>query len=177
MAHALEVAKSGRSSCRTCNTNIPKDTLRFGEETQTPFSDQPSMKWHHLTCAAKSRPVLVEEVLASYTGEIPDREELMRTIEVSKKTQKPSEFPHADRAPTGRAKCIACREPIEKGSIRVAVERDTEPGGAYMGKSAAYLHPKCAKTSIQGEDALAKIRKNSPALEEDDVKELEAAFS
>lgn len=177
MAHALEVAKSGRSSCRTCNTNIPKDTLRFGEETQTPFSDVPSMKWHHLMCAAKARPVLLEEVLQTYPGEIPDREEVLKTIEVSKKTQKPSEFPHADRAPTGRAKCIVCREPIEKASIRVAVEREQEPGGSYMGKSAAYLHPKCAKTSIQGDDALAKIKKNSPALTEEDVQELEAAFS
>src|SRR5262245_52538804 len=99
MAHVIEVAKSGRASCRTCKNSIPKGELRFGEEVMTQFSDSPSLQWHHLMCAAKSRPAQLAEVLATYSGEIPNRAELEQTIEVSKKTQKPTEFPHADRAP------------------------------------------------------------------------------
>ena len=37
MAHKIEMAKSGRATCRTCREKIDKDTLRFGEETANAF--------------------------------------------------------------------------------------------------------------------------------------------
>lgn len=176
MPHTIEVAKSGRAACRTCKENIAKGELRFGEEVQTQFSDAPSLQWHHLPCAAKSKPVQLSDALAQYSGEIPNREELEKTIETSKKTQKPGTFPYADRAPTGRAKCIICHEPIEKGTLRVAVEREVDTG-AFMGKSAAYLHPKCASKSIEGGDLFERISHNSSALEPADLDELKASLA
>jgi poly [ADP-ribose] polymerase len=177
MPHVIEEAKSGRASCRTCKQNIAKGELRFGEEAMNQFSDVPSLQWHHLKCAATSRPVQLEDTLAQHTGELADRAQLLETIAVAKKTGKPTEFPHADHAPTGRAKCIVCYQPIEKGSLRVAVERAVEGGGSYVGKSAAYLHPKCAAKAIEGGDVFARIKKNSPALEEEELKALEAELA
>jgi hypothetical protein len=171
MPHTIEVAKSGRASCRTCKQTIAKGELRFGEEVQTQFSDAPSLQWHHLMCAAKNKPAQLTDALAQYPEEIPDRAALEKTIEDAKKTQKPGQFPYADRAPTGRAKCIECRETIEKGSLRVAVEREVDTG-AFMGKSAAYLHPRCAAKAIEGGDVYEKIRANSLGLEERDLAEL-----
>ena len=52
MANVIEEAKSGRASCRTCRKAIAKGELRLGVETQTQFSDAPSLQWHHLLCAA-----------------------------------------------------------------------------------------------------------------------------
>ena len=43
---------------------------------------------------------------------------------------KPGGFPYTDRAPTGRAKCMQCEEPIAKDSFRVAVEREIDTGYA-----------------------------------------------
>lgn len=175
MPHTIEVAKSGRASCRTCKQTIAKGELRFGEEVQNQFSDAPALQWHHLMCAAKNKPGPLSEALASTAEQIPDRAELEKVIAESKKTQKPGQFPYADRAPTGRAKCISCHETIEKGSLRVAVEREVDTG-MFMGKSAAYLHPKCAATSIQGGEVFERIKANSSGLEEADLAELKAGI-
>ncbi len=171
MAHTIEVAKSGRASCRTCKEAIAKGELRFGEEVQSQFSDAPTLQWHHLHCAAKSKPAQLKEALTSFTGEIPDRKALEATIESAKSTTKASAYPHADRAPTGRAKCIVCNNAIEKGSIRVVVERELE-SGPFMGKTAGYLHPACARESIEEPDRFDRIKANSTQLSDADLEEL-----
>ena len=56
MANVIEEAKSGRASCRTCKKPIAKGELRLGVETQTQFSDTPSLAWHHVLCAAAKLP-------------------------------------------------------------------------------------------------------------------------
>jgi hypothetical protein len=175
VAHTIEVAKSGRAACRTCKQTIAKGELRFGEEVKNQFSDGPSLQWHHMTCAAKNKPAQLSEALVSTTEQIADRAELEKTIADAKKTQKPGQFPYADRAPTGRAKCIGCHQTIEKGTLRVAVEREVDTG-AFMGKSAAYLHPKCAAEAIEGGDVFERIKANSFNLEEKDLEELKTGL-
>ena len=76
MANVIEEAKSGRASCRTCRKSIAKGELRLGVETQTQFSDAPSMQWHHLSCAAAKHPDELKAALADYPGEVPGRAEL-----------------------------------------------------------------------------------------------------
>ena len=68
MANVIEEAKSGRASCRTCRKAIAKGELRFGVETQTQFSDTPSLQWHHLLCAAAKLPVELKAALADEAG-------------------------------------------------------------------------------------------------------------
>jgi len=167
MANVIEEAKSGRASCRTCKKTIAKGELRLGVEVQTQFSDTPSMQWHHVLCAAAKLPAELKEALAAYEGEVPNRAELDQAMEdaIKKGGAKPGGFPYIDRAPTGRAKCMQCGEPIEKASFRVAVEREVDTGG-FAARSAGYLHPKCVAENLENvggtiEDVLDGLRENS----------------
>ena len=85
MPHVIEIAKSGRASCRTCHKNIDKGLLRFGEEAPNAFAAEPgaavsSFRWHHLACAAAKLSLELRPLLVAYDGEVPDREELLRIM-------------------------------------------------------------------------------------------------
>ena len=171
MANVIEEAKSGRASCRTCKKAIAKGELRLGVETQTQFSDTPSMQWHHVLCAAAKLPDELKAALADYPGEVPNRAELEAAMqEAAKKgAAKPAGFPYVDRAPTGRAKCMQCEEPIEKGAFRVAVERELTIG-ANVTRGAGYLHPRCVAENLENvggstDDLIEGLRANSRLAE------------
>ena len=173
MANVIEEAKSGRASCRTCKKTIAKGELRLGVEQMTQFSDTPSMQWHHLLCAAGKLPAELKESLAAYDGDVPNRPELDKAMAdaIKKGGAKPGGFPHVDRAPTGRAKCMQCEEPIAKDSFRVAVEREVDTG-AFQTRSAGYLHPKCVAENLENiggdmAEFLAGVKKNSRIPEQD----------
>ncbi len=178
MAHTIEVAKSGRAGCRTCRNPIAKGELRFGEESANAFGEPGDMsyRWHHLKCAASKLPDELKTALATFEGDVPDREEL-DTLMAEAVANKPPPFPYADRAPTGRARCQACGEAVAKGALRVAIERELDRGmGATKG--AGYLHPACAAAYVeeQGgthEKLTTELRANTRLPEED----LAALFS
>ncbi len=167
MANVIEEAKSGRASCRTCKKPIAKGELRFGEEAPNAFGDAPSMRWHHLMCAAEKLPAELKAALDTHPDPVPNRADLDTAMAqaLAKGRGKPGGFPYADKAPTGRAKCIQCGEPIEKDSIRIAVEREIETGGMVQ-KAARYMHPACVAANLEasGEDKdglLEGLRANS----------------
>lgn len=153
MAHIIEEAKSGRAGCRTCRKPIAKGELRFGEEVENQFADggETTYRWHHITCAAGAKSEELRATLAAHAGSppIPDetRSELERLM-AEADAKKPPPYPHADKAPSGRAKCQGCGESIPKGELRVAFERDIERGMSVM-KGAGYLHPKCAAAYME----------------------------
>jgi len=166
MANHIEEAKSGRASCRTCKQTIAKGELRLGVEVASQFSDA-TVQWHHLPCAAEKLPAELKEGLASYDGAVPDRAALDAAMadSIAKGHAKPGGFPYVDHAPTGRAKCMQCSEPIAKGTIRVAVEREIETGGMAT-KGAGYMHPGCVKAhplELAGglADLVSGVRANS----------------
>lgn len=167
MGNVIEEAKSGRASCRTCKKTIAKGELRFGEEAPNAFGDTPSMRWHHLLCAAEKLPAELTAMLATYSDPIPNRAEIDKAMAdaISKGRAKPGGFPYADKAPTGRAKCMQCEEPIAKDSIRVAVEREIDTG-AIVTRGAGYMHPKCVVENLENvggdkDELIAGLRTNS----------------
>jgi poly [ADP-ribose] polymerase len=167
MANVIEEAKSGRASCRTCKKAIAKGELRFGEEAPNAFGDTPSMRWHHMMCAAEKLPAELKAALDQYPGTVANRAELDKAMAdaLAKGRAKPGGFPYADKAPTGRAKCIQCSQPIDKDTIRVAIEREIDTG-AMVTKGAGYMHPKCvvAYTEANGldkDDLVEGVRANS----------------
>jgi len=174
--HTIEIAKSGRATCRACRKPIAKGELRFGMETPSSFAeDAASYMWHHLKCAATKHPSELKEVLATYTEDVPERADVERLI-AEAEAKKPPPFPHADRAPTARARCIECGEGFDKGALRVVIERDIERGMTTT-KGAGYLHPKCATGHMEAkgvthEELTNAIRANSRALTESDLDEL-----
>src|ERR1700733_5720402 len=178
MANVIEEAKSGRASCRTCKKAIAKGDLRFGEEAANAFGDTPSMRWHHLAGAAEKLPAELKVVLDSY-GDVPNRKELDKIMadSIAKGRAKPGGLPYADRAPTGRAKCMQCEAAIEKDSVRIAVEREIDTG-SMVTRGAGYLHPKCVLENLENtggskDDLLTGLRANSRLAAAD----LEAAIS
>jgi hypothetical protein len=167
MANLIEEAKSGRASCRTCKKPIAKGELRLGVEAQTQFGDTPSMQWHHVLCAAAKLPSELKAALADFPGEVPNRAELDAAMEEAAKkgAAKPAGFPYVDHAPTGRAKCMQCEQPIEKGSFRVAVERELTIG-TNVTHGAGYLHPRCVAQNLENaggsiDDLALGLRANS----------------
>src|SRR5687768_17168461 len=97
---SLEVAPSGRATCRTCKKKIDKGELRFGHSVPSQFSSSGhATEWHHLECAAKKMGHLVRPLLETYEGEVPNREALMSAASVKGVS---AALPNADLAPTGR---------------------------------------------------------------------------
>lgn len=167
MANVIEEAKSGRANCRTCKKAIAKGELRFGEEAPNAFGDTPSIRWHHLKCAAEKLPAELKAALDQHPGTVDDRAELDKIMadSLAKGRAKPGGFPYADKAPTGRARCMQCEEPIAKDSLRVAVEREIDTG-AMVTRGAGYLHPKCVAENLENvggskEDLVEGLRTNS----------------
>src|SRR6185436_12308784 len=136
MQKLIEVAKSGRARCRGCRQNIAKDELRYGEEAPNQFGDGTAMQWLHLMCAAKKHPRELKEALAAFPDEVPNRAEVEAAMQSASSDLKT--FPYAEWAPTGRSRCLSCREPIDKDTLRIAVEREVEMGGVARA-GAGYL--------------------------------------
>src|SRR5258708_38349872 len=105
MANVIEEAKSGRASCRTCRKTIGKGELRFGEEAPNAFGDTPTMRWHHLACAAEKLPAALKVALDAH-GDVPNRTELDKIMAdpIAKGRAQPGGVPYADKAPAGRAR-------------------------------------------------------------------------
>ncbi len=179
MANVIEESKSARATCRTCRQKIDKGVLRFGEETPNQFNEgEVSYFWHHLGCASTKKPALVKEALAAFAGTVPDRAALEELVN-SAKTRAPAgerPFPFAERASTGRSKCMQCDALIEKGSLRVAVEREVDTG-SFVRKGPGYLHSACAPEHTLDPELFAKVKKNCPELTPADLDELGQALS
>jgi hypothetical protein len=81
--HHIGVSPSARAACRACKEKIAKGVLRFGESVPNAFTDsgEPTYRWFHLACAAEKKPALFSPVLASYTGELPERAELLAVLD------------------------------------------------------------------------------------------------
>lgn len=181
MAHIVEAAKSGRARCRSCGEGILKGEVRFGEEVPNAFSESggTTFHWHHVRCAAKKKPSQLLEALPSFAGAIPDREEIERTAAENAAKQKPTTFPYAEHAPSARSHCGECHKTIEKGALRVAVQREPDgPALGIMPPTPRYYHTLCARSVLPGdpEKIAADIRRNSRGLTQPDVDDLLAAL-
>jgi hypothetical protein len=182
MAHTIEVSKSNRASCRTCKNKIEKGVLRFGEEVPNNFDPDggPAYVWHHMECAAKSKAPKLKEAMDAYTSEIANKKELEDLMANAKpsgtKGAAKGVYPYAERAATGRSKCIRCDEAIEKGTLRIAVEREVDTG-SFTTTGPGYLHPACAIEHTGEAALLEKIKANSPGLNASDLTELESQLA
>lgn len=176
--HHIEIAKSGRASCRSCSKPIAKGERRFGEEMPNPYGDTGSVsyRWHHLLCAAKERPSQLKQALARDEADFPGREEVLLALaaweDQQKAKHKPTGLPYAEHAPNERARCRHCREPIAKGALRIAVERPVEQR-SFGTSNVGYLHAGCASSYRHGVPEMAALRAHSTGLGADELDALE----
>jgi hypothetical protein len=170
MAHRIEPASSARAKCRGCGERIAAGDLRFGESLKNPFADGEMTLWFHLDCAAFKRPEPLLETLEGRSEPIPNQERLAAEARDGIAHRRLPRVTGAERAPTGRAVCRACRAPIEKGAWRIALvfyeEGRFDPSG--------FVHAGCAQAYFETVDILPRVRRFSPGLREEDLAELQA---
>ncbi len=165
--HVIEEAKSGRAACRGCKEKIGKGELRFGNFDET----WENFQWYHLACGAAFNPAGFKDALEEFDGEVPNLDEIMAHAKVAGRK---NTYPRAEPAPSGRAACLQCEEKIDKGALRVVIEREVEG----YGKRPGYLHPGCAPefTETAAADLLATLLENS-GLDDATNGELRAAMT
>jgi hypothetical protein len=86
----IELAKSGRATCRQCREKIPKNDPRLGEEYEFSMgsSIRSGLRWYHLSCAITKLPDMVAQ--AEINAELP--EDVLKSIEEIKKKGTQSAF-------------------------------------------------------------------------------------
>jgi hypothetical protein len=173
MAHVIERASSGRAKCRGCGERIAGKELRFGERLENPFAEGEMTHWFHLECAAFKRPDPFLDTIRITEEPLDDAERLSAEAKRGIAHPRLSRVNGADRAPTGRAECRSCRTPIQKDAWRVALVFYEDGRFAPAG----YIHPRCAQTYFETTDILARIRRFSPKLSDEDIRGLEAELA
>ena len=177
MPHTLDIAKSGRATCRGCHQKIEKAVVRFGEEVPNMFSEDggTTFRWWHLECAAKGKLANeVRDALKTFEGTVPERAKLDELIAANLH----ADYPYAERAANGRAHCRVCDVVIAKGELRVAFERVVETGMG-MQRGPGYMHSACTLGYVDaakmGKEVLQKtLRDHSTKLSEADKDTLAA---
>lgn len=171
MPHTIEPATSGRAKCRGCDRKIEKDDLRFGERQPNIFGDGEMTLWFHPLCAAYKRPEPLLEAL-----EDEPVADAVTLVEVARQSLEHRRLPRVDgasKAPTGRARCRHCREPIEKDSWRLGLVYFEE----FRFSPSGYIHAACASEYLGTIDVLDRVRRFSPELDEQALDELREALA
>jgi hypothetical protein len=170
MPHVFQPAPTGRAKCRGCGERIAAGVLRFGESLPNPFAEGETTHWFHLECAAFKRPEpLVETLEASGEG-VEDKERLLAQAKLGIAHRRLPRVSGAERAPTGQAQCRSCRERIGKGVWRIPLVFYEE--GRFA--AAGFIHLPCALAYLETTDVLPRLKRFSPALSDDDLREIEA---
>jgi hypothetical protein len=160
-------APTARSKCRGCGKSIDKGVLRFGEADVNPFGEGETQRWFHLECAALKRPERFGAALESAT-DAPEREKLAELVKSGLEHPRLVRILRAERAPSGRAHCRHCREIIDKGALRVALEIWEDGRFSPMGS----IHARCAPSYFGTRDVMPRIRHHSPELPAAELAEL-----
>jgi hypothetical protein len=169
MAHVIEAAPTGRAKCRGCGGKIAALELRFGERLPNPFADGETTQWFHLDCGAFKRPEPFLEALGVREEPLGDREHLETEAKRGVDHHRLPRIDGAERAPSSRARCRSCREPIEKDAWRIRLVFYEDGRFAPSGS----VHVRCAPAYFETTDVLLRIRRFTPDLGDDDLKEIE----
>lgn len=149
MPHVILPAPSGRAKCRACKQSLPKAELRLGEEVPNAFGEGTATHWYHLGCGARRRPAAFLEAWAACQESLaasehpPDAEQAKQWTDCAQlgiEFYRLCRFVRVESSPSGRARCQGCRELIDKGALRFALER-IEDG---MVSGAGFVHIGCA---------------------------------
>jgi len=161
MGHVIEPASSGRAKCRGCGVKIEKDELRFGERQPNAFGEGEMTLWLHLRCAAYKRPEPLLEAIAEGQGAAAgDLGELEAIAEFGVAHRRVPRINGASLAPTGRARCRSCREPIDKDDWRIELVYFE----GYRFEPSGYIHAECAAAYFETTEIVDRIRFFSPKL-------------
>ena len=173
MAHVIQPAPTARAKCRGCGERIAAGEMRFGESLPNLFAEGEMTHWFHLDCAAFKRPEPFLETLEARAEPLADAERLTAEAKRGVAHRRLPRVSGAERAASGRAQCRSCRTTNEKGAWRIPLVFYEEGRFAPAG----YIHMPCAQAYFETTDIIARVRRFSPALTDEDVKAIEAALT
>lgn len=109
--------------------------------------------WFHPWCAAYKRPEPLLQALGDTPEPVPGRQKLEVAARSGLEHPRLPRIDGADRAPTGQARCRACREPITRDSWRIRI------GFFEEGRFAAggFVHLDCRKAYFGTDDVLDRL--------------------
>jgi hypothetical protein len=139
MPDRIEIAASGRARCRACRRAIGKGEERFAEAAPNPVAAGETQHYYHVPCAAERRPKAFAALLAAGVPPRTDLEALSAAAALASAHQRLERLGLLERAKSARAACRNCREPIEKGAWRVAIQPMEEGRMASWG----FIHLRC----------------------------------
>jgi hypothetical protein len=143
-APVFALATTGRAGCKACGEKIAKGELRLGEKLHNPYVDADTLYWFHAECAAYRRPESfmagVQALQAPSVAASPADGSSAASDQPAAETA-PIEIPAAwlsiaqsglahyrlarvarlEVAPSGRAHCRHCKQPIAKAALRYAL--------------------------------------------------------
>jgi hypothetical protein len=171
MPHVIEAATSARAKCRSCGGKIAAGERRFGERLPNPYADDGGemTQWFHLPCAAFRRPESFLDTLEASSEPIENREQLAHEARLGIAHRRLPRVGTAERAPTGRANCRACKTPIEKDTWRLALVFYED--GRFV--PSGFMHATCATEYLETTEIMPRVRHFSPGLSEEDLGEIE----
>jgi hypothetical protein len=121
--------------------------------------------WFHLRCAACSRPESLLAVLEQGQAAVPESAQLEAVAREGIAQPRLSRILRAERATSGRARCRYCRELIEQGAWRLALQMFEEGRFNSMGT----IHASCAVHYFGAEPALLRLTLPSNQLGSDEL--------
>jgi hypothetical protein len=172
MPDRIEVASSGRARCRACRQAIAKGMERFAEAVPNPMAEGESQHYYHLTCAAERRAKPFGAFLTSLDPPRADLGELAEAARVAVQHHRLERLGVLERAKSARANCRQCREVIEKGAWRVALQPIEEGRLGAWG----FLHLGCAGAYAGIKPSFERLTRYSE-LEPDGAAEIAAALA
>lgn len=168
MPHLFETAPTSRAKCRGCGERIAVGELRFGESLPNPFADGETTHWYHPGCGAYKRPEPFLVALEACPEGLADRESLEAEARRGIEHRRLPRIDGAERAPSGRAQCRQCRQTIPKDAWRISLVFWEE--GRF--NPAGYVHPRCAPAYFETADLVARLRRFSRGLTEQDLEQV-----
>lgn len=168
MPDELSPAPSGRAKCRGCGRPIEKGALRFGECAKNPFAEGETLFWFHVPCAACMRSEKLLALLPGLETRLEDEPWIRKVAESGVRHHRLQRVAFAERASSGRARCRHCREVIEKGAFRIALQMFEDGRMNPIG----FIHVPCAGGYFGTTDVLDRLLRLTPSLAEKDVGEL-----
>lgn len=174
--HTLEAAKTGRAKCRGCHARIEQGELRFGERVPNLYGDGETTLWFHVRCAAFKRPepflAAVEPAEGAEPPPVPP--DVRRWLDAARLGALHPRLPRlhgAEQASTGRARCRHCRQPIARGSWRLALVYFEE----YRFEPSGYLHAACGPAYFETAALVERLRALDPSLSDGDLADIAGA--
>ena len=122
MPDRIELATSGRARCRACRRPIDKGQERFAEAVPNPAAEGESQHYYHLACAADRRAKAFSTLLAALDPPRPELAPLADAAALTLQHHRLERLGAIERSKSARAACRHCRENIEKGAWRVALQ-------------------------------------------------------